>query len=115
MGDQGRLYCETGPNTRFEVFVQFYMKNFLAFAIAAAGILTAASNVSQAQEFTFSFGDGYYAPGYYGYPYYGYDYYHYPGYGYYYYNRPYYRGYYYGPRHRYYRWRHHDLHEWNHD
>jgi hypothetical protein len=90
------------------------MKNFLGFMIAVLGILTAASNVSQAQEFTFSFGDGYYAPGYYGYPYYGYDYY-YPGYGYYYYNRPYYRGYYYGPRYRYYRRRHHDLHEWNHD
>ncbi|MGA8654938.1 MAG: hypothetical protein WB586_02220 [Chthoniobacterales bacterium] len=103
------------------------MKNFLAFVVAVLGILAAAPNASQAQGFTLGFGDGpgYYAPGYYpsgyyGYPYYSNDYYN-PGLGYYYYHRrvyypeSYYRGYYYGPRHRYYRWRQHDLHEWNHD
>ena len=59
------------------------MKTLLSAMIAAVGLFVATPITSQAQSVTFSFGDGYYAPGYYyGYPYYGYNYY-YPEYGYY--------------------------------
>jgi hypothetical protein len=98
------------------------MKRFIAFVIAALGILTAAAQASQAQGFTFTFGDGpvYYAPGYYGYRYYNDGYYN-PEYTYYYHRRvyypdSYYRGYYYGPRYRYYQRRNYDWkHDWNHE
>jgi hypothetical protein len=97
------------------------MKIFLCGTIAVLGILTAVPIASQAQSFTVTLGDesGYYAPTYYGYRSYIDDYYN-PGYDYYYERRVYipdscYRGYYYRPRYRYHRWRHHDVHEWNHD
>jgi len=91
------------------------MKTLFSAVIAGVGLFVAAPITSQAQSFSVTFGDGYYAPGYYSYPYYDSGYYapaygyYGPGYGYYYYRGyypySYYRGYYYGHRHRYHHWR----------